>query len=53
MLLRLPSDVGERLAALRADRRVRRLRAALRLHKRGLLALTLGLGIVLMVIHWS
>ena len=53
MLLRLPSDLGERLAALRADRRVRRLRAALRLHHRRILAVVLGLGIVLMVIHWS
>ena len=51
MLLRLPPDLPARLAALRP--RVRRLRAALRLHRRSLLAVTLAAGIVLMIIHWS
>ncbi len=51
-LLRLPELRG-RLAGLRADRRVRRLRATLRLHRRELLAVGLGLGILLMIIHWS
>jgi hypothetical protein len=53
MPLLRPLELAGRLAALRAHPRARRLRAALRLHKRALLAMTLGVGILLMVIHWS
>jgi hypothetical protein len=53
MWLRLPPELLARLAALRAHPRVRRLRAALRLHRQALLAVALGTGILLMVIHWS
>ncbi len=43
----------ERLASLRDRPKVRRARAALRLHGRLLLALALGAGIATMVIHWA
>ena len=48
-----PLELAQRLAAFRAHPRARRLRAALRLHRRSLLAVILGVGILLMVIHWS
>jgi len=51
------ADLGDRLRgqvlALRAHPRVRRGRAALRLHGKLLLALALGAGIASMVIHWA
>lgn len=49
----LAAALPERLAALRGEPRVRRARAALRLHGKLLLALALGAGIVTMVIHWA
>jgi len=47
------ADLGARLRSLRGHPRVRRGRAALRLHRRLLLALTLAAGIAAMVIHWA
>jgi hypothetical protein len=46
-------DLRARLADLRAHPRVRRARAALRLHQRLLLALVLVIGIASMVVHWA
>jgi hypothetical protein len=37
----------------RAGRRLRRARAALRLHGRSAVAVVLAVGIVLMVLHWT
>ncbi|MCM2334929.1 MAG: hypothetical protein NDI82_13425 [Anaeromyxobacteraceae bacterium] len=47
------AEAGARLQALRAHPRVRRARAAIRLHGRLLLALVLGAGIASMVVHWA
>lgn len=47
------ADLRGRLALLRAHPRVRRARAALRLHGRLLLAVALVTGIAAMVIHWA
>ncbi len=45
---------GERRwASLLGGARVRRARAALRLHRRAALAVALTLGILLMVLHWK
>lgn len=46
-------ELRARLTAFKADPRVRRLRAALRLHHRLILALVVGLGIATMVVHWA
>lgn len=46
-------ELRARAAALRADPRVRRARAALRLHRRLLLAVALAAGIAGMVVHWA
>jgi hypothetical protein len=47
------AELRGRLAGLRGRPRVRRARAALRLHRRLLLALLVGAGILSMVIHWA
>jgi hypothetical protein len=52
-LAELRARLGARLAALRAHPRVRRGRAALRLHGKLLLALAIGAGIASMVVHWA
>jgi len=49
----LVARLRARLEAFRVHPRVRRGRAALRLHGRLLLALALGAGILSMVIHWA
>ena len=45
-------EVARRWASFLSRARVRRARAALRLHRRAALAVALTLGIVLMVLHW-
>ena len=47
------AEAEARLQALRTHPRVRRARAALRLHGRLLLALALAAGIASMVLHWA
>lgn len=53
--MRLPklAELSGRLGAFKARPRVRRARAALRLHGRLLLALLLTAGIATMVVHWA
>ncbi len=46
-------EVEARWSAFRASPAVRRARAALRLHRKTIVAVALGVGILLMIFHWS
>jgi hypothetical protein len=46
-------EVERRWASFLARARVRRARAAVRLHRRAALAVALTLGILFMVLHWK
>jgi hypothetical protein len=49
----LAPEVEARWSAFRARPGVRRARAALRLHRKTIVAVALGVGILLMIFHWS
>ncbi len=52
MWVRRALETGALAGLLRADRRLRRARAALRLHGKTMVAVVLAAGILLMVLHW-
>jgi hypothetical protein len=53
MWARRARETGAPAGQLRVGQRLRRARAALRMHRKTLVAIVLAAGIVLMALHWS